>query len=269
MTILLHSDRYSITSTVRKGGVVVHDSESGDGSSASLVAALTSPGNFPSDSRPGGFYGAGYHGVTDGLGGYVRMADGTAAPYSAPPLNATWWHICMPGRANQTREEWLDELSRNHIRGVAHFIHDMWIEDGKTWQPWFVFSDLLVKGVLGYTSHYQVSLAWHKTTHTDPGKNFPWDVLESDVYALVKASEEDDMATARLVRFNGYINVFLIGGGGPAMAVGGADYDHLVKAGVPKVFVDHEQEFLSACRQAELDPANPQELIPGGPSDHF
>ena len=87
--------------------------------------------------------------------------------------------------------------------------------------------------------------------------------------AAVSNQMEDDMTTARLVRFNGYVNVFLLGGGGPAQPVGDTDYAHLEALGVVKVFVDHHQELLSVCRQAGLDPANPDELVPGGPTDRF
>lgn len=191
--MLLHPDRYYPTTTLIKRGVVIHDSESGDASSSILVRLLEQPGNQP--SKHGGFYGAGYHAVTDGEGGYVSLADATAGPYSAPPCNPTWWHICMPGFAHQTRAEWLDQWSRPHIEGVAKFIIDKWNADGRTWPLSFIFADQLVKGMKGYTSHYQVALAWRKTTHTDPGPNFPWDVLEDEIVkAKLQPTEEDDVA---------------------------------------------------------------------------
>jgi len=77
------------------------------------------------------------------------------------------------------------------------------------------------------------------------------------------------MNTARLIRFKGYVNVFLVGGGGPAVAVGDKDYEYLNNLNIPKVFVNHEQELLSVCRQAGIDPDNEAELVPGGPQDHF
>lgn len=188
--MLLHKDRYYPTSTLIKHGVVVHDSESGDGSSANLISVLKSPGNKPSSH--GGFFGAGYHAVTDGGGGYVQIADASAGPYSAPPLNPTWWHVCMPGFVNQTREQWLDQLSYAHILGVAHFIVDKQKEDNQTWPLSFIFADQLKAGLHGYTSHYQVSLAWHETTHTDPGPNFPWDVLDRIIQSLSNVSQQED-----------------------------------------------------------------------------
>lgn len=192
--MLLHSDRYYPTQTLIKHGVVIHDAESGDGAAANLISLLKSKGDKPSSRGPGLFYGAGYHAVTDGLGGYITAASANAGPYSAPPLNPTWWHVCLPGFANQTREQWTDALSRNHIRGLARFVVDKWIEDGKTWSLAFLFADQLKRGLHGYTSHYQVSLAWRESTHTDPGPNFPWDILESDIASLIRSpqSQEDD-----------------------------------------------------------------------------
>jgi hypothetical protein len=188
--MFLHTDRYYPTQTLIKHGVVIHDAESGDGASDALVNFLTRPGSNP--STRGGFWGPGYHAVTDGRGGYIMVADATAGPYSAPPLNPTWWHICMPGYANQTREMWQDSLSKAHMRGLAKFLVDKWNEDRKTWPLSFVDAFDLLNGKHGYTSHAQVSLAWHETDHTDPGVSFPWDILQSMVHDLIQSPPEDD-----------------------------------------------------------------------------
>lgn len=262
--MLLHPTRYHIASQTTKLGVVVHDSESGDGSSANLVSILQQPGTIPSGDH---FYGAGYHAVTDGKGSYVSVADATAAPNSAPPLNDTYWHVCMPGFANQTRDQWLDQLSLAHIRGVALFIANAWLRDGCTWEPAYQLAADMLAGHHGWTAHYQVSLAWHKTTHYDPGPFFPFDVLQAEVNKLIH--QEDEMQTSRLIRFKGYINVFLVGGGGPAMAVGGADFEYLVGIGTPKIFLDHHQEMISVCAQAGINPADPGQLVPGGSDTQF
>ncbi len=181
MTILLHPDRYSLTGTVaRKTGIVVHDSESSDGSFSSLFDYLKRPGDRPNGR--GGYYGSGYHAITNGLGDYVQVADATAGPYAAPPCNKTHWHICMPGRASQTREEWLDDLSSKHMLGVAKFIVDKSAIDGIPLKRLTV--PQLVNGDNGYCSHWDVSLAWKQTTHTDPGANFPWDILAGIIINL-------------------------------------------------------------------------------------
>lgn len=144
-------------------------------------------------------YGSGYHAVTDGKGGYVQMADATAGPYSAPPLNGTWWHVCMPGFANQTRDQWLDDLSVQHRLGVARFIVDCWLKDGKTYPLIMRYDGDLVLGLGGYTTHAMVSRAWHKSDHTDPGINFPLDLLAKDIEKLTTqqpSQEGNEMAKA-------------------------------------------------------------------------
>jgi hypothetical protein len=196
--MILHPDRWNpcTTAQYRKLGVVVHDAESGDGAHDVLVSLLARPGDRPNGD--GTFYGAGYHAVSDGAGSYTEVADSTMGPFHAPPANYTWWAICMPGLAAQTREQWLDPISREHIRGVAKYIVHKWHEGGHTWPLEMRTPAELVAGGKGYTSHNNVAQAWHKTDHTDPGPSFPWDVLASDIAALVDtkptpAPQEDDM----------------------------------------------------------------------------
>lgn len=183
--MLLHPDRYTRSNVqARKNGVVIHDSESGDGSCAVLIELLKRPGDrvIPG-SNPPRRYGSGYAAVTDGNGGYIEIADATAGPYHAPPLNKNWWSICIPGRAAQTRDEWLDQLSYNHIRGVAKYVVAKAAIDG------FPLTKIDFHGLLagdrGYCSHADVSQAWGQTDHTDPGKNFPWDILQLEIQALI------------------------------------------------------------------------------------
>lgn len=131
------------------------------------------------------------------------------------------------------------------------------------WNITQIFLLWLVKnaGRFGFSAEAQ-SEDWHWRYHA--GDAVPQAVLDFE-----GTNQEEEMSTARLVRFAGFINVFLCGGGGPAQAVGGKDYEFLVNLGVPKVFSDHKQEFLSVCRQAGLDPNNADELVPGGSMETF
>lgn len=185
---ILHPDRGGTAGTVPKLGVVVHDSEGGE-NSANLISYLGSPGDRP--LAGGGAYGGGYNAVATEAGSYTEVAGGGRNPYHAPPLNATFWSICIPGRANQTRDQWLDAASRGYIRGVARYIVDRWNDDGHRWPLEFRSSAELVAGRYGYTSHAQVSQAWHRTDHTDPGAAFPWDVLAADIAALIVPPPDD------------------------------------------------------------------------------
>lgn len=193
--VVLHPDRGGTSGTVPKLGVVVHDSEGGE-NSVNLLSYLASPGDrLVAGSSPPRYYGGGYNAVATEDGSYEQIAGGNRSPYHAPPLNYTWWSVCIPGRANQTREQWLDERSRAYIRGVARFIVDKWHEDGERWPLTYRDAAELKANLTGYTSHAEVSRAWGLTNHTDPGPAFPWDVLAADIAALVRPPDPDPPVT--------------------------------------------------------------------------
>ena len=180
-----HKDRYSTTGvSLRKAGVVIHDSETGDGSALSLIAAMQRPGDrLIAGSNPPRYYGSGYHAIALNVGDdFEQLLGAEAGPFHAPPLNKTWWSICIPGRANQTRDEWLDEESYAGIRAAARFIVEKARSDGFPLER--VDAAGLKAGRGGYTSHAEVSKAFRQTDHTDPGVNFPWDVLAAEIARL-------------------------------------------------------------------------------------
>lgn len=211
----VHPDRFSTTGVVLdKTVIVVHDAESGDGACQTLIDVMVKPGDRPVDPKvpDGRKYGSSYHAVTDGNGGYVMVQGADHGPYAAPPLNKTAWHVCMPGMAAQTPEQWLDPLSRNHIRGVAKFIFDHPLR-GIVLVEKLDSHDLLA-GDTGYCGHFDVSNAWGQTDHTDPGGNFPWPLLAADLAALLPQPApppmEDDMNLI-LYRDRRFNNVFRVG----------------------------------------------------------
>lgn len=260
--VTLNPDRYSTTGvSLRKTVIVVHDAESGDGAAIQLLAALQSPGDrLIEGSNPPRKYGSGYSAVTDGNGGYVEVADAHMGPFAAPPLNKTGWHVCMPGVAAQTRDQWLDDLSRNHIRGVARFIVDKSTGIDNLPMVRIDFHGLLA-GDRGYCGHADVSQAWHQTDHTDPGPSFPWDVLADDIAALVHAAPappaptpdpEDDM-TMILYRDRRYNNVFRVGDS--AITIGEKVLLHdRPQTGEKLDFIEdvHDQSLIAYMRSSHL-----------------
>lgn len=186
MTATVHADRYSTTGVEhRKRGVVLHTSESGDTSYRALIALLGRPGDRPLGTS-GERYGSAYHAVTLNVDALFDQVLGSGAgPYAGPPLNKTWWHVCMPARVAQSREEWLDGPSLAGIRGVAAFIVEKARSDGF---PLRRLSDAeLAAGAEGYVDHGAVSRVFRQSTHTDVGPHFPWDVLEAEIAARVVA----------------------------------------------------------------------------------
>lgn len=185
VTATVHPDRYSTTGVAdRKAGVVVHTSESNDDSYPTLVALLARPGDRPLGNT-GRKYGSAYHALTLNSGNlFDQVLEANAGPYAAPPLNKTWWHICMPARVRQTRGDWLDPASLAGIRGVAAFIVAKHHRDGFPLRRLTVAE--LAAGGEGYVDHWTVSRAFGETDHTDVGANFPWDVLESEIAAQLE-----------------------------------------------------------------------------------
>ena len=79
---VVHVDRYNLTATTTKAGVVIHTSESGDASYESLRRYVEMPGDRQGSS---GMYGSAYHALTrnDLEATYDQMLDASAAPFSA------------------------------------------------------------------------------------------------------------------------------------------------------------------------------------------
>ncbi len=183
----VHEDRYTTNKVPRtKKWIVVHCSASGDNTFQALIDLMKRPGDrWVDPARPEkGKYGSAYNALATTDGNYRVLLGLRAGPFSAPPANTTALHICIPGRATQTRDEWLDEMSYGYIRGVAKFIVDMSAEFDI--EARFVNAAEMLAGQTGYTSHLQVNEAWHKSDHYDPGPAFPWDVLEHEIALLME-----------------------------------------------------------------------------------
>lgn len=87
--------------------------------------------------------------------------------WHAPPANEHGIGIEFVGRAKFTREQWTDmQAGADLVKALA----------GKYGVPleWVDAAGLLA-GRKGVTTHAEVSKAWHKTDHTDPGAGFPLD----------------------------------------------------------------------------------------------
>ena len=90
--------------------------------------------------------------------------------WHAPGANATGIGIEMTGRARQTATEWADPFSMAMLARCARLVADLCNRWGIP--AVFVPADALVRGVRGITTHMQVSIAWRKSSHTDPGPSF-------------------------------------------------------------------------------------------------
>lgn len=217
--VSVHPDRYGATKSGSNRLFVLHTSEGAEGltSAENLAAYMTRPGDRTTDS--GRVYGSSYQYVLDTDRVIPCVPEGVVS-YSASGANHDGIHICFPGKAGQTREQWLDTISRAMIHQCAELLVE---RSGPTGIPLVRRSVADVLATMrGVCDHHVISLAYRRSTHTDVGPNFPWDVLAADVNALqsppplpivpvydIRTYKEDFTMTPILVRFQGYKNVFL------------------------------------------------------------
>lgn len=200
--VAVHADRYGSARPLPPAWVVIHTSEGGEGgrSADNLAGYLTAPGDRATST--GGRYGSSYHAIADVAMRIIPAVHDGFVSYSAPGANTEGLHVCIPGRAGQTREQWLDDVSRSMIRTVAGYLVDMHSLYGIP--PLRLTVAELRAGTRGYTDHAGIRDAFGRTTHYDVGPNFPWDVLAADVRELSRPvqpnpqppKDNDDMQTA-------------------------------------------------------------------------
>lgn len=209
--VTVHPDRYGADRSQQVPmirGVIIHTSEQSGkedpDDAEDLGAYMTTPGDRPSPSRPGQFFGASYHAVTD-THQVIPCTLDTRVAYAAGGANRHWLHICIPVRirprsatdtvANQTRAQWLDPGSRPYIRQVAEYIVDRCTRYRVPIRR--IAPEQMAAGAWGYADHWTASRAFAKSNHTDVGDAFPWDVLEADIAKILETQtppkEEDPM----------------------------------------------------------------------------
>ncbi|MBO3748418.1 N-acetylmuramoyl-L-alanine amidase [Streptosporangiaceae bacterium NEAU-GS5] len=105
--------------------------------------------------------------------------------WAAPGANGDGLQLEIAGHARRTREEWLNGLSRAALvraaEVVAQWCHAYAI-------PVMHLSvDQLKSGARGIVGHADVSAAYRRGDHTDPGGHFPWEEFLEMVQAAAKA----------------------------------------------------------------------------------
>ena len=91
--------------------------------------------------------------------------------WAAPGANKTGLHIEFAGMAEQGPQQWFDGYSRSMLRRAVPFIAAKCVKYAIP--PAIVTADGLIHGLRGITTHAAVSRAFRKSTHWDPGPDFP------------------------------------------------------------------------------------------------
>lgn len=179
----VHPDRYGSVKTAGPNRLlVIHTSEGSEGetSAEALIKYIGQPGDRPNSS--GGVYGSSYQAIADTDQVRPAVPDHVVA-YAASGANSQGIHLCIPGRAGQVREQWLDPISSAYIDRAAEWLVDKSSEHSI---PLVRLTDVQVRGgAAGFCDHWTVSRAFGRSTHTDVGSQFPWDVLEARIGALL------------------------------------------------------------------------------------
>lgn len=121
--------------------------------------------------------------------------------YHAPGANHNGIGMEHAGHARQTADEWADPYSERMLRLSAKLADELCARYGipRVW----LSPEELREGKRGLTSHWNVSIAFGKSSHWDPGANFPVQHYLAHVNQVVPpipAAEPkgwEDMFTAR------------------------------------------------------------------------
>lgn len=92
--------------------------------------------------------------------------------WAAPGANANGVHVELAGYAKQTEAQWLDDYGMNMLSRAAALVADLCRRFSIPVEKLSVAE--LKAGKRGICAHHDVSLAFQKSTHTDPGRAFPW-----------------------------------------------------------------------------------------------
>jgi N-acetyl-anhydromuramyl-L-alanine amidase AmpD len=165
--------------------IVIHDMEAGEYSTTAESCANYFAGpNAPMAS-------AHYSCDNDSTVCSVKPED-TAWHTGENRTNSCGIGIEQAGYANQSYEQWTDPYSTQMITGqVAPLVAALCERYGIPVR-FLGVADLRSGNMTGITSHREISFAFVPGGHTDPGPNYPWDLLLNTVNNILNNDQGDD-----------------------------------------------------------------------------
>lgn len=106
----------------------------------------------------------------------VRAAHDAAA---APGANGDGYHLELAGRAGQGVSGWEDPYSQAMLDLAADHMGEVAAIFALPVRRLSV--DEVRSGLFGFCGHVDVTMAYRKSTHTDPGTAFPWEPFLAEV----------------------------------------------------------------------------------------
>ncbi|WP_066527108.1 peptidoglycan DD-metalloendopeptidase family protein [Corynebacterium bouchesdurhonense] len=131
-----------------------------------------------------------YTGLVDSRGAALRAnTDDQKVPAAANISNSYGLHLSLVGWSSWKREEWLAQ--EKMLRRAARIVADWSTKHGIPIRR--LTAEQIKAGSWGITDHNGTRLAYGKTTHTDVGPGFPWDVFLEMVNDAMKPKLEATM----------------------------------------------------------------------------
>ncbi|WP_206155809.1 peptidoglycan recognition protein family protein [Cellulomonas taurus] len=118
----------------------------------------------------------------------VRCVADEDTAWAAPGANANGLQIELAGYARQTAAEWSDEFSTAMLELTAQQCAE-WVRKYGIPVKHLSVAELKA-GHRGFVAHDDVSKAFKRSTHWDPGPNFPWTSFLARVSALAGATAQ-------------------------------------------------------------------------------
>jgi N-acetylmuramoyl-L-alanine amidase-like protein len=111
--------------------------------------------------------------------------------YAAPGANHNGIQIELSGYAKQSAADWSDPYSTAMLARLARLVARLCKLEGIPVQ-YVDATQLAAGGARGITTHRQVSLAFKKSNHVDPGGSFPMDAFLAAVRRAIVEDEPTD-----------------------------------------------------------------------------
>ena len=103
----------------------------------------------------------------------VRCVHPQHVAWAAPGANRDGYQVELAGRARQSADDWDDHFSSSMLSIAAGHLVTICRDYGIPRRKLTV-CEVLDGKTKGFCGHHDVTLAFKKSTHTDPGKHFPW-----------------------------------------------------------------------------------------------
>lgn len=155
--------------------IVLHDMESPEGAETAATVSRWAQ-TLPATRKASWTYAVDTNSI-------VQCVPELVVAYAAPGANHNGIQIEHAGLARQSRAEWFDAYSRPMLELSARLSAD--ICRRRDIPPVWLTPGELQAGKRGITSHANVSLAFRRSTHTDPGQGFPVDWYMARVRELL------------------------------------------------------------------------------------